>query len=123
MKLELVDRDNETPLLRLFAFTLAEVALLRDVCASLASGSALSVKLHTLPFVEPVDSCQLTSVANSWDQGVIERPDTSLQCSLSAGTWGNIAGLVEPFAESESGRSQWLDSTNIPIFLSRDGCW
>jgi hypothetical protein len=122
MKLELIDRDNERPLLRLFAFSPADVALLREVFVSLASGSTPSVEVHSLSFIEPVSDCRLTLIASSLDQGVVKLTGTALKCSLSAGTWANIAGLIEPFAEAEP-QYQWLDSTNIPILLSRDGSW
>lgn len=60
-----------------------------------------------LPFVESLNGCRLALVRRSWDQAIRRMPGPSeFECGFTAGTWDNVALLVEPFAEGADG-FQW----------------
>ncbi len=109
MKLEyLVDGSPDCPLIRLYDFTPVEAGQLLTAVAALASGAGDHVKIHELPVVEPVGECRLTLVRRSWDQAIIRGcGPCEFECGFTTGTWDNVAGLVEPFAEGVGG-FQWL---------------
>jgi len=109
MKLEYLPYGSpDCPLIRLYDFTTAEaVQLHRDVHA-LASGAAERFDVHRLPFVESVGGCQLAFVRQSWDGAIVRgRGSCEFECRFTAGTWDNVAGLLEPFTEGAGG-FQWL---------------
>src|SRR5262249_3648845 len=112
MKLEfLPDGSDDCPLLRLYAFTKEEARRLRDTVVELASGASEGVEVHGLRWVEPIDDCRLTFVVRSWDQGIVSRGGSvDFECGLTASTWDNVAGLIEPFEERGRGY-QWLAGT------------
>jgi hypothetical protein len=127
MKLEyLADGSPDCPLLRLYDFSAAEAVHLRAALIGLASGTAERVEVHQLPFIESVGGCRLSLVRKSWDQAVLKVGPSAFECAFTAGTWDNIAGLVEPFTESAGG-FQWL--TGIPaeaallLSASASGQW
>lgn len=109
MKLEyLADGSPDCPVIRLYDFTPAEAGQLLTALTVLASGADERVEVHGLPFVEPIGDCRLAFVRRSRDQAVIRRPGPcEFECGFTAGTWENVAGLVEPFTEGVRG-FQWL---------------
>ena len=125
MKLEyLPDGSPDCPLLRLFAFTKAEAKQLRAAVSALAAGRP-AVAVHRLPFVEAVGGCQLTLQVTGWDQAITRGAGCNeFTCGFTAGTWANVAGLLEPFAESTAG-SQWLAGPpgEAALVLSASGQW
>jgi hypothetical protein len=65
MKLDLVpDGDDARPLVRIWGFVPAEARWLHEAVTRLASGQSESVKVHSLPGVEPIDGCRLTLKAS-----------------------------------------------------------
>ena len=126
MKLEyLADGSPDCPLIRLYAFTPAEAKQLLVAVESLANGKEQRIDLNRLPFVETVDGCELTLVAQSWDGAVIRRGEPSeFECGLTRGSWGNVAALIEPLAEGAAG-FQWLAESpgEAALLLSRSGRW
>ena len=128
MKLEhLAYGSPDCPLIRLYDFTPAEAAQLLVAVTALASGEGQPVEVHGLPFVEPVGECRLDFVRRSWDRAIIHRPGAcAFECGFTAGTWDNIAGLVEPFAEGAGG-FQWLAGTPgeaaLLLSASASGQW
>jgi hypothetical protein len=125
MKLEyLADGSHDCPLLRLYDFTPAEAGQFLATVAGLASGAAERVEVHRLPFVEPVDGCRLSLARRSWDQALVRVGPSAFECAFTAGTWDNVAGLVEPFA-NDAGGFQWLAGSpgEASVLLSVSGQW
>ncbi len=125
MKLEyLADGSPECPLLRLSDFTTAKAEKLLAAVSGLASGEDERIEVHRLPFVESVGECRLVLVRRSWDQAVVRVGPLVFECGFTAGTWDNVAGLVEPFAEDASG-FQWLADSpgDTVVLLSATGQW
>ncbi len=125
MRLEhLPSGPPDGPLIRLFDFTPDEAARLGAAIAGLAAGRAERVALHKLPGVVPIGGCQLMLCRRSWDQAVVRVGPSSFECGFTAGTWDNVAGLVEPFAEGGSGY-QWLARMpgEAALLLSASGGW
>jgi hypothetical protein len=121
----LPDGSPDCPLIRLYDFTPAEAERLRAVLAELAAGTAERVDVHRLPFVESVGGCRLTLIAQTWDAGVVRRAGPAeFDCGFRPDSWGNAAGLVEPFATGAHG-FQWLAGTpgEFGLLLSADGRW
>jgi hypothetical protein len=121
----LPDGSPDSPLLRLSDFTPAEADWLRAAVAGLAAGAADRVEVHRLPFVHATGGCRLTFVRRAWDQAVVKGAEPGeFECGLTADTWYNVAGLVDPFTESASG-FQWL--VRVPgeagLLLSAAGEW
>jgi hypothetical protein len=122
MKLEYLP---DCPLIRLYDFTTDEAAKLLAAVESLASGGAERIEVHDLPFVNPIGGCRLAMVRRSWDQAIIQKADpANFECGFTAGTWDNVAALVEPFVHDAPG-FQWL--AGIPgeadLLLSVSGQW
>jgi hypothetical protein len=126
MQLEyLATGSPDCPLLRLYDFTTLEARQLHAAIASLATEAAEHVEIHQLPFVKVVGGCRLTLVLSTRDQAVISKgPLPDFECRFTAGTWDNVAGLVEPFAVSARG-FQWLAGVpgEISVLLSASGEW
>jgi hypothetical protein len=126
MKLEyLADGSPDCPLIRLYDFTAAEADQLRAVIADLASGAFERAEVHLLPGVEAVNGCRLTVRVQKWDQAIIRLPGAAnFRCGFTAGTWDNVAGLIEPFARGASGL-QWLAGVpgEAQLLLSTNGQW
>lgn len=123
MRLELMDRTAEGPLMRLSAFSGLEARKLVEVFSKLATGSLPTADLHVMSFIESIDDCRMTLVASSWDQGVVETTEGVFLWSLTSGRWDNVAGLAEAFFTPVAGHFQWLDEMSIPVLISQDGCW
>jgi hypothetical protein len=125
MRLEyLPDGSPDCPLIRLFDFTPAEVAILRAALVDLAFGQVERVAVHELPGVVPVGRCELVLLRRFWDQAVVRVGPSAFECGFTASTWDNVAGMVEPFVASPRGR-RWL--AGIPgeasLLLSHSGQW
>jgi hypothetical protein len=125
MRLEyLPDGSPDCPLIRLFDFTPADAARLRAAIADLACGRAERVAIHDLPGVVPVGGCELVLLRRSWDQAVVRVGPSAFECRFTAGTWDNVAGLVEPFAAGCTGY-QWVAGSpgEASLLLSDSGQW
>jgi hypothetical protein len=114
----------DCPLLRLYDFTPAQAAQLLAALTYLASGAVQQVAVHELPDVATVGGCRLTLLLRSWDQAISRTGLAEFECALTAGTWDNVAGLVEPFAHGSHG-FQWLAGTpgEATLLLSVSGDW
>jgi len=126
MKLEdLAAGSPDCPLIRLYDFTPAEAYQLHAAVSGLASDATERVEVDRLPFVEPVGGCRLALVRRSWDQAVVSGAGPAeFECGFTAGTWDNIAGLMEPFA-ARAGGFQWLAGRpgEAALLLSSSGQW
>lgn len=125
MKLEYLSSSSaDTPLIRLFHFDKAEASQLQSIFASLATRPCDVIDLTELPFIEPVHDCRLSLTVGDRDLGVekIQEPATFVW-SLTPESWDNVAGLVEPFASTNSTGFQWLNEQGVALVLSVDGGW
>jgi hypothetical protein len=126
MRLEfLPDGSPDCPLLRLYHFTPAEARQLHGNLAALVTGTAESVAVHNLPFVEAFADTQLTCRATTWDQSLTRDASTGeFECGFTPETWDNISGLIEPFMRGAAGY-QWLATvpSEVGLLLSVDGHW
>ena len=121
----LANGSPDCPLLRLYAFTPAEARQLRDAVTTLATGTAKRVEVHRLPFVEAIGGCRLTLVVQRWDGAIVRRGGPAeFECGFTAGTWDNVAALIEPF-EQETNGYQWLAGGpgEAQLLLSVSGQW
>ncbi len=126
MKLEYLRTDSpDCPLLRLYDFSASEASRLHEVIAALASGASERIELDRLAFVEPLGGCRLTLACLPWDQAVKRVGESAgFECGFTAGKWGQVADLIEPFAAGTSG-FQWLAGApgEAPLLLSACGDW
>jgi hypothetical protein len=121
----LADGSRDCPLLRLYGFVPAEARQLRAAVAGLAAGTSERVEVHRLPFVEAADGCRLTLIVQGWDGAVVRRGGPAeFACGFTAGTWDNVAALIEPF-EQEANGFQWLAGVpgEAQLLLSVSGQW
>ena len=126
MKLEfLPDGSRDCPLIRLYSFDTSEAVRLRDLVDSLASGSATSASLHKQPWIEPIIGCELDLCVGKHAQGIKQLSSLKFKCVLGDEEWADIAGLLEPFCESDNrGAYQWLiKQGKVSFLLSSSGTW
>lgn len=124
MRLEyLPEGSHDCPLVRLFGFDPAEAGQFYEALAGLVAGVVDRIDVHELPFVESIGGCRLALAVDWWDRGIVRRglPE-DLACGFTAGTWDNIAGLVEPFAKGSTG-FQWLTRQGASWLISAGGDW
>lgn len=126
MRLEfLPDGLPDCPVLRLYRFTPAQARQLHDNLAALVTGTAESVVVHDLPFVEALIDSRLTCRATIWDQSLVRGASPGeFECGFTPETWDNVAGLIEPFMRGAVG-FQWLATMpgEVGLLLSVDGQW
>jgi hypothetical protein len=125
MKLDFLAAGSlDCPLLRLYEFTPGEADQLRGALKRLASGEVAEVLVHALQGVEAIGGCRLALRLGQQDQAVRRTGPASFACAFTAGTWDNIAGLVEPFAHGSSG-FHWLAGVpgEAALLLSASGEW
>lgn len=125
MKLEFLRSGSpDCPLLRLFAFDQLQAAQFRDLCRELAAGKREALGI---PDDFPADSmagCRLKLKCAGAGNGIRQLSLSTFECVLNQTDWDNIAGLVDPFCESEAEGYQWLVKTGqISLLLSHDGIW
>ena len=128
MKLEyLNDGSGDCPLVRLYDLDPQGVKLFVKHLYDLSTKKIESFEVHTIPGIEQVDNLRLKAVVGK-DQGVVlHGPGLNFEMTLSQASWGQVAGLAEPFEVQEGGgRHQWLDNTSgIQLLISshRNGTW
>jgi hypothetical protein len=125
MKLDyLASGSPDCPIVRLYEFTDEEAGEFHAILAALAAGAVERVDVHELPFVQPIDGCQLVLLRRSWDQSIVRGTAAHFECGLTTGAWDNVMGLVEPFAAGARGY-QWLSGApgDTALLLSRSGDW
>jgi hypothetical protein len=73
-----------------------------------------------------IDGCQLSAIAAKWNRGVLRSGSSNeFEWHLTANTWDNVAGLLEPFCVGDSKDGfQWIGSAgDIEVLVTRDGKW
>ena len=126
MKLEFLAAGSpDCPLIRLYAFDQPGVCRLRDLVNSVAAGTVTSLSLHKQSWIEPVDRCELELCLGKCDRGIIQVGPSRFECVLSDKGWADIAGLLEPFCESNNLQGyQWLNEKGkVSLLLSSSGTW
>jgi hypothetical protein len=114
----------DCPLILLAEFKPSEALQLRDAVVNLANARIEQLAVHELPDVVPVSGCELMFRVRAWDQAVVQVGPTSFECGFTAGTWDNVAGLVDPFVREVAGH-QWLANSpgEVALLLSASGKW
>jgi hypothetical protein len=122
MKLEYLP---DASLIRLYSFTADEVEQLYSRVIELSEGSASSVVVDTLPFVEAIGGCRLSFECQTWDQGIYRLDSESkFVYRLTNGGWEDVANLVEPFTKDTTGFQHIaLGASEIEIVISSSGQW
>jgi hypothetical protein len=127
MKLEFLAAGSaDCPLIRLYDFTPEQAKLLHARVLSLATQATEQIALHDLAFVESIGGCQLTLIARSRDQGVVQVGGAAtFEWGSTAALWDNVAWLIEPFTMRASSGFQWLicAQREMSVLLSPTGQW
>lgn len=125
MKLEyLPDGSPDCPLVRLYDFSTGDIARFHAALLTLESGEQQLVVIHEFPGIEAIAGCQLTLHSASKDKGsILQSGDANFDCKLTPDSWGNVAGLVEPFITGSGGYQWLLDGGEVRWLLSRSGQW
>lgn len=130
MRIECLDNvdsaHREDRIIKIFDFDSHEACLLSKKVSELADGSAATIDLGALPFVESVGRLRLLLKVGEKDEGVIHLPDDTFECILSRGAWEDVLRLIAPFCGSiDQSSYQWLYDlgTNIELLFSPSGHW
>ena len=122
----LPDGSPDCPLIRLSGADSSTFAHLHDVIAQLSLGTIREVSIDRVPGIISIDACRVSGIPAKWDQGVIPTDNANeFEWRLTANTWDNVAGLLEPFCVGESKDGfQWIGSAgDIRVLVTRDGKW
>lgn len=129
MKLEFFDDAFDGDgLLLLHSGSVSEVERLRAHVRALAIPGR-PVLVHTLDFVDAVDSCELTFATARSSRGVQRaREGPRFELHLSPSGWGLVADLLDPFCapepEADDGtRFQYLHDGGIRLIYSTTRQW
>lgn len=125
MRLEfLPDGADECPLLRFCRWRDHDVTRLRQCAEQLAAGQTRQIKIHTLPFIEPVGDISFTWMADPWDRGVsLPNDRRSFVMQLPAESWAGVASIIRPFERNRAGFDWLLPVTEVSVLLSWSGQW
>ena len=126
MKLEFLENGSpDCPLIRLYAFDSTEAVRLREILRFLCDTVCEGFELHSEPWVEAINGCQLTLRLGQRDLGIIRQGRSAFNCVLTAEAWRNMSALIETFCESATpGHYQWIaEHGDASLLLSLDGSW
>jgi hypothetical protein len=127
MKLEFIaDGSLDCPLIRIYDFDSLAACRLQNVFSQLASRKIEFGVLDELLEMETVDNCRVAIQVGKYNRGVLinSQKSDSFVWILNPITWDNVAGLIEPFCQSNLDGFQWLDQTSgISVLLSPSGTW
>lgn len=85
---------------------------LADAVTRLAKKEIVSFEVNTL--AAPVEGCELTLATGGSDQGLVRTERDHFKCVLTAQSWNNVAGLLEPFAELEDAEDCFWQDLGMP---------
>jgi hypothetical protein len=120
--------SDECPLILLYGADSGDAITLSEAFNTLTTPGTTRVVVHNLPGFSSVAECRLFASHSEVDRGVtmIQSPN-EFECVLSAESWENIVGLLEPFCDSERmpGMSfQYLDeSGDTRLLISTERAW
>ncbi len=124
MKLEfMAEGSDDCPLIRLYAFDVAEAMRLREAFRSLADGLRQNIPLHEEWWIETVEECHLDLRLGVRDLGVVRRLPMRFDCVLTAEAWMEMVELTHPFCTDQDGEGfQWLNRDGeVSLLLSPTG--
>lgn len=135
MELEfLPDGSRDCPLLILSPSVPKEAKLLYQAIRDMDSVSGTYLHIHTLPFISPIEGCQLSAQISGQDLGVI--PTNTLDVflletknhfnwKLTRQSWEYVLALLHPFTTKQDAKGyQWLDETSqIEVLISEYYRW
>ena len=125
MKLDcLTIAGGDQSIVRLSEFSANEASILSGEISKLSEQREREVKVHKLAGVSSVAGCELIFHLSARDQGILTAGPSRFECRLTAGTWDNVAGLVEPLTKDVTGY-QWLvgSTENGGLLISANGDW
>jgi len=125
MKLDYyVNAVDGLPIVRTYDFTEFEISALLLAIQELSMERNTYFEVHSMIGILSINGCQFTLRLNKWDQAIVRISPSNFECGFTAGTWENIAGLVEPFTHGAGG-FQWLADTpgEALWLLSTTGGW
>lgn len=128
MHLEFIpDGSPDCPLIILSWSVPEEAERLRDALRGLASSSETTAALHSLPFIKPVEGCELSAHVAEEDVGarLLENSSNRFAWSLTPQSWQHVIDLLHPMAlpDCRSGY-QWLDEAGeIEVLISTRRSW
>ena len=129
MKIEHLTNTNSAhpkdSILRIFDFDLSEACRFRDMLSRLADGSATTIDLDRISFVEAIADCHLVLKVGTKSKGVIILSKSTFECILTRDAWEDAKDLIEPFCEGNLSGYQWLYNlnTNVELLFSPSGDW
>lgn len=114
--------SSDCPLLVLTDLQAGDVSRLQKAIAELARGDRLAVPVDDSFGV--IGDIRVRMELGDRDVGILGQPP-HFACSLTASTWDQIEGLLDPFADHADGdRHQWLDdSGEVSLLISTSGMW
>lgn len=135
MELEfLPDGSMDCPLLIMSPSVPEEAKLLYQAISDMVSVSGTTLDIHTLPFISPIEGCELSAEISGQDLGVI--PTNTLDVFLSETqnhfnwkltrqSWEYVLALLHPFTTKKDSKGyQWLDETSqIEVLISEYYRW
>jgi len=129
MKIDFLESGaDDCPLIRIYGNEPEVCQRFREAFERLANRGASEVSLTDLPGVEPLGSCCLVAQPGRRDRGVVRKEGNAFCWVLTPAAWDNVAGLIEPFCNSQSDGYQWLDQApaseaRVLVSTSPVGCW
>ena len=125
MRLEfLPDGSDDCPLVRIYDFSIDEVAELIKGFHALASGDQDILEVSDLPGIDVVDGCRLVLRSGPRDRGMVQLHGCDeFECVLTTDGWKGVAEMADQLVEAKWGY-QWLcSSEDASLLLSNDGHW
>lgn len=126
MKIEFLESGSaDCPLIRIFGEEPDTCLRLKQIFEQLAEGAIQQYSLCDSLGIEPVN-CRLIAKTGKRDRGVLRDEGDVFEWILTASTWDNVVGLIEPFCKPRDGGHgfQWLEQAgDIRVVVSSDGDW
>jgi hypothetical protein len=127
MKIEFIaEGAQDCPLILIHGRETVVVRQLAEEFRRLADGTSCRADVHDIFHRASLDEIRLTASASGWDIGVVQVSPAIFEWRLTAVSWDNAVGLLEPFwlAPSEEHTHQYLDQAgDISVIVSTDRSW
>jgi len=125
MRVEYVhDGAAQSPLLRFFNFTRADLADLIAAFSTLASPGAVAVRLAPGEFLTGMNVKTLNARPSARDLGVVPQDHGTFDWVLTPQSWRDVAERARSLRLARSNSFQWLDqSSSIGVMLSHGDDW
>jgi hypothetical protein len=116
----------DCPLIRIYGNNPGVCQRLIQAMRQLADGNSDEFSVGDILGVQPAESCVVIAKVGKWDSGVARVGRSVFHWVLTKGSWENVGGLMQPFAERLDCGFQWLDQTacgSVRVLISADGRW